>query len=48
MIDHHQQPDDYALVTYSDVSMCSTSEMVFHFMENLDNIELLNKEICDE
>jgi phosphoesterase RecJ-like protein len=48
LIDHHQQPDDYAVVTYSDVSMCSTCEMVFHFMENLNGIHLLNKEIATQ
>ncbi len=36
MIDHHQQPDDYAVATYSDVSMCSTSEMVYHFIDALE------------
>ncbi|MEN1784305.1 MAG: bifunctional oligoribonuclease/PAP phosphatase NrnA [Bacteroidota bacterium] len=30
MIDHHQQPSDYAKVTYSDVTMSSTCEMVYH------------------
>ncbi len=30
MIDHHQQPSDYAVVTLSDTSMSSTSEMVYH------------------
>lgn len=35
MIDHHQQPGDYAVVTYSDVSMCSTCQMVYHFIENI-------------
>ena len=35
LIDHHQQPDDYAAFTYSDVSMCSTSQMVYHFIERL-------------
>ena len=35
MIDHHQQPDDYAKYTYSDVTMCSTSQMVYHFTEKL-------------
>ncbi|MFV8838209.1 DHH family phosphoesterase [Salinimicrobium soli] len=35
MIDHHQQPDDYAVVTYSDVTMCSTCQMVYHFFENI-------------
>tara|TARA_B100000809_G_scaffold24130_1_gene21080 strand:- start:2710 stop:3729 length:1020 start_codon:yes stop_codon:yes gene_type:complete len=48
LIDHHQQPDNYAVVTYSDVGMCSTSEMVFHFMEALDGVELLNKEIATQ
>ncbi|MBV7267900.1 DHH family phosphoesterase [Winogradskyella luteola] len=35
MIDHHQQPDDYAKYTYSDVSMSSTCEMVYNFIEML-------------
>lgn len=48
MIDHHQQPDDYAVVTYSDVSMCSTAEMVFHFMEALEDLAFLNTEISTQ
>ncbi|MGB7784761.1 MAG: bifunctional oligoribonuclease/PAP phosphatase NrnA [Salinimicrobium sp.] len=35
MIDHHQQPGDYAVVTYSDVNMCSTCQMLYHFIENI-------------
>ncbi len=35
MIDHHQQPDNYAKYTYSDVSMSSTCEMVYNFIEML-------------
>lgn len=35
MIDHHQQPDDYAKYTYSDVTMSSTCEMVYNFIEML-------------
>ncbi len=35
MIDHHQQPSDYAVVTYSDTSMSSTCEMVYHFLDAL-------------
>lgn len=31
IIDHHQQPDDFADATYSDTSMSSTCEMVYHF-----------------
>ncbi len=48
LIDHHQQPDDYAIVTYSDVTMCSTCEMVFHFMEYMEAISKLNKEIATQ
>jgi len=46
MIDHHQQPDNYAVVTYSDVAMGSTSEMVYHFMKDLDKLDLLDKDIA--
>jgi phosphoesterase RecJ-like protein len=46
MIDHHQQPDPYALVTYSDVSMSSTSEMVYNFIEVLDGLPLLDAQIA--
>ena len=46
MIDHHQQPADYAIATYSDVKMSSTSEMVFHFMDALGHADKLSKEIA--
>jgi phosphoesterase RecJ-like protein len=40
MIDHHQEPDksitDYI---YSDTSICSTSQMIFHFLEKLGRIK---------
>lgn len=46
MIDHHQQPDDYAVATYSDVSMSSTAQMVYHFIEALDGKNEINSEIA--
>lgn len=46
MIDHHQQPDDYAAYTYSDVSMSSTCEMVFNFIEMLDDLDKINSDIA--
>lgn len=46
MIDHHQQPADYAVATYSDVKMSSTSEMVYHFMDALGQADKLSKEIA--
>ncbi len=45
MIDHHQEPDDYALVTYSDPSMSSTSEMVYHFIDAMDELGALCLEV---
>ena len=46
MIDHHQQPDDYAKYMYSDVSMSSTCEMVFNFIEMLDDVDKINSDIA--
>ena len=46
MIDHHQQPDDYARFTYSDTSICATSQMVYHFIENLDETARITPEIA--
>ncbi|WP_034059673.1 DHH family phosphoesterase [Lacinutrix jangbogonensis] len=46
MIDHHQQPDDYAKFMFSDVSMSSTCEMVYHFLDKLDALDKLNAEIA--
>ena len=42
MIDHHQQPDDYATFVYSDVNMCSTCEMVYHFIDKMGDLELID------
>lgn len=46
MIDHHQSPDNYAQYTYSDVSMSSTCEMVYHFIDMLGNANLIDKNIA--
>ena len=46
MIDHHQQPSNYAIATYSDVKMSSTAEMVYHFIDALAGTEKLSKEIA--
>lgn len=46
MIDHHQQPDTYAVVTYSDVQMSSTSEMVYHCIQFLGGEKEVNKDIA--
>ncbi|MGB1211284.1 MAG: DHH family phosphoesterase [Lacinutrix venerupis] len=46
MIDHHQQPDDYAKYMFSDVSMSSTCEMVYHFIDKLNALDKLNNNIA--
>ncbi|MDY8137673.1 bifunctional oligoribonuclease/PAP phosphatase NrnA [Aquimarina sp. 2201CG5-10] len=46
MIDHHQQPSDYATYMYSDVSMSSTCQMVYHFMEKLSELDKITPEIA--
>ena len=45
MIDHHQQPDPYAAFMYSDVSMCSTCQMVYHFIEKMGDLDLIDTAI---
>ncbi|WP_438422563.1 DHH family phosphoesterase [Aquimarina macrocephali] len=44
MIDHHQQPDDYAEVTYSDPGMSSTCQMIYHFIEKLNDLDKITPE----
>jgi len=47
MIDHHQQPDTYAEVTYSDTSICSTCQMVYHFIDALDDLNSIDTDIAN-
>ena len=46
MIDHHQQPSTYADITYSDVSMSSTCEMVYNTIEAFGAADTITKEIA--
>lgn len=46
MIDHHQLPDSYATVTYSDTSFGSTCEMVYNFIGFLNQKQLIDKIIA--
>lgn len=47
MIDHHQAPSDYAKVTYSDVHMSSTCEMVYNFIEAVENTSKITADIAN-
>jgi len=46
MIDHHQQPDDYAKYMFSEVGMSSTAEMVYHFIDMLEDVDLIDADIA--
>ncbi len=46
MIDHHQEPSDYAHYTYSDSAMSSTCEMVYKFIEKLRASKKITPEIA--
>lgn len=46
MIDHHQQPDDYATYTYSDVMMSSTCQMIYHFIDNLGDVDKITADMA--
>lgn len=47
MIDHHQQPDtNLSEFIYSDTSICSTSQMIYHFLEKLGATEEITPAIA--
>ena len=46
MIDHHQQPEDYAAYMYSDTSMSSTCEMVYNFIGFMNDLDKITPEIA--
>lgn len=46
MIDHHQKPDIYATVTYSDTSIGSTCEMIYNLISYLNKKDLIDKTIA--
>lgn len=47
MIDHHQDPSNYARVMYSDVNMSSTCEMVYNFIESIGSVSDISLEIAN-
>ena len=45
MIDHHQQPDNVKYM-YSDVTICSTAQMVYQFIEMNNDVALIDKDMA--
>lgn len=46
LIDHHQQPEAFDYV-YSDTVIPATSQMIYHFIEAMDDENLVNKDIAE-
>lgn len=47
MIDHHQQPDtSITNLIYSDTSICSTSQMIYHFLEKLNATDVIDADMA--
>ena len=46
MIDHHQQPDPVSEYIYSDTSICSTCQMVYHFIDMFGDVDLIDANIA--
>ena len=42
MIDHHQQPDDFAKYSFVDVKSCSTCQLVYQFLDKLNHLSYLD------
>ncbi len=47
MVDHHQEPSDYAKIMYSDVTMSSTCEMVYNLITYLGDSDQVTPEIAN-
>jgi phosphoesterase RecJ-like protein len=47
MIDHHIQPDNYADFTYSDIKASSTCEMIYEFIQSLEDSFNISQECAE-
>jgi bifunctional oligoribonuclease and PAP phosphatase NrnA len=46
LIDHHQQPEDFADYFFHDVKACSTCELIYEFIEGVDSKKAIDKNIA--
>ncbi len=47
MIDHHQQPEDFAVVTFSNTTYCATAEMLYDVIAGLGKTDLIDQRIAE-
>ena len=46
LVDHHQQPEDYASYYFHDVTACSTCELIFELIVGMGGKKLIDKKIA--
>lgn len=46
MIDHHLEPEDFAAYEFSDSTFASTSEMIAHLMESLNQLDKISPNLA--
>ncbi len=47
MIDHHLHPTDFADWICSDTSSCSTAQLIYNFIEDLNDLDLIDDQIAE-
>jgi phosphoesterase RecJ-like protein len=47
IIDHHQQPEDFADYMHHSVEACSTCELIYTFIQLMGHTKLINKDIAN-
>jgi phosphoesterase RecJ-like protein len=47
MIDHHQQPESFADLAFSDTGYCATAEMVYDIIADMGQAELVDAQIAE-
>ncbi len=47
MVDHHQQPEDFAQLMFSDTTYCATAEMIYDLIADLGETDLIDAAIAE-
>lgn len=47
MIDHHQQPEEFASLAFSDVKYCATAEMIYDIIADLGEENLIDEKTAE-
>jgi phosphoesterase RecJ-like protein len=47
MVDHHQQPETFADIAFSDTGYCATAEMIYDIIADMDKTDLLDEQIAE-